>query len=82
MDLYKTDFAYKVLPAAKLAHDSEGNDTGAFIKISLNVTKEFATTKYNEAHTKLIPLVAEQVMIDGSLIQPISMEEYEAEHTE
>lgn len=78
----KTDFAYKVSPAAKLAHDAEGNDAAAFVKISIAVAEEYATTKYNEAHLKLIPFVAQQIMKDEIHIQPISKEEYTSEHKE
>lgn len=76
----KTEYAYKVVPEAKLAHDDEGNDTEAFLKIALDVKVEYATTKYDAAHKELIPFVAAQAMIEERHIQPISMEEYEAEH--
>ncbi|WP_374964594.1 hypothetical protein [Lysinibacillus sp. RS5] len=76
----KTEFAYKVLPEAKLAHDDKGNDTEAFLKIALDVKAEYATAKYDVAHKELIPFVAEQAMIDERHIRPISMKEYEAEH--
>ena len=78
----KTEFAYKVLAEAKLAHDDKGNDAEAFLKIALNVKKEYATTKYDEAHVELIPFVAEKVLTDECHIQPISMEEYETEHND
>lgn len=78
----KAEYAYKVLPEAKLAHDDKGNDTEAFLKIALDVKEEYATTKYNQTHVELIPFVAEQAMIDECHIRPISMKEYEAEHND
>lgn len=80
--LMNTEFAYKVSPAAKLAHDAEGNAAPAFVKIKIDVAEEYATTKYNEAQLRLIPFVAEQAMTSECHIQPISIEAYEAEHKE
>lgn len=75
----KTDFTYKLSPEAKWAQDVKGNSAPVYVKIALNVTKEYATTKYGIAHNILIPLVAEQTLTDVSHIQPISLEEYIAE---
>ncbi|UZM97389.1 hypothetical protein OL548_19710 [Lysinibacillus sp. MHQ-1] len=80
--LMNTEFAYKVSPAAKLAHDAEGNAAPAFVKIKIGVSEEYATTKYNEAQLRLIPFVAKQAMTSECHIQPISIEVYEAEHKE
>ncbi|MFJ7951549.1 hypothetical protein ACIQZG_08480 [Lysinibacillus sp. NPDC096418] len=78
----KVEFAYKVLPNAKIAHDAEGNDTGAYVKISLDVKEECSISEYNDTHKKLIPFVAKKSMIEECYLQPISLEEYEAEHTD
>lgn len=71
------EFAYKILPNAKVGIDGLGNDIGAYVKITLNLPQRYATTKYEEAHTSLLPFVAKQTTVDVSHLQPISMDEYE-----
>lgn len=70
----KQDFAYIILPEAGMAHDGEGNNVKAFMKVSLHVPEG---ESYNDVHQKLIPAVAKQTRINPDHIQPIPIEEYE-----
>lgn len=72
-------FPYRISAEAGLAHDGEGNNVEAYVRITIGDCKKAVTSKeYDAMHEEQRENVAGMLKKDVEWITPITGEEYEA----
>lgn len=72
-------FPYRISAEAGLAHDGEGNNVEAYVRIKIgNCKKSVTSEQYDEMHREQRETVAEMLHKDVECIFMITGEEYEA----
>ncbi|MEC1863168.1 hypothetical protein ABE387_05295 [Bacillus licheniformis] len=70
-------FCYRILAAAGLAHDEQGNDTDCFAQIDHVGGCKITQGQYDRMHEQLKHRLADQYEIDVNHLECISQEEYD-----
>ena len=72
-------FPYRISEEAGLAHDEDGNDCEAYLRIKIgDCKKEITVKEYNEMHEEQRHSVAKMLEKDVAFVIRITGEEYEA----
>jgi hypothetical protein len=72
-------FPYRISSEAGMAHDEDGNDTEAFLRIKIGgCKKEVTSEQYDEMHEEQRHSVASMLEKDVAWVIKITGEEYEA----
>jgi len=76
---YDLKFPYRISAEAGLAHDGEGNNDEAYLRLKIGGCKKAITSKqYAEMHEENRHTMAKMLKKKVEWITPISGEEYEA----
>ncbi|OLQ52624.1 hypothetical protein BHT95_07050 [Bacillus paralicheniformis] len=70
-------FCYRILAAAGLSHDEQGNDTECFTQIELEDLPKLEQDEYDRRHEEYRHGLAEHLRLNVNYLKCISQEEYD-----
>lgn len=76
----KIEFAYEVSPDAGMAHDQNGVNKKAYLKIDMYAKGKLTEEEYKLSHLQTISSISNVTSIKPEFLKPISIEEYNLNH--